>query len=258
MSKIPIGLELYSVRDVLKDDPRGTLKAVAEMGYDGVEFFGAPNYDPAELRGYCDEFGLEVCGWHTPYTHVQDDMLESTIAFNKTLGNNRIIIPMLPAEYRQSLDDWRKFGVFLSELADKLEPHDMITGYHNHNMEFEELDGGIPWFALFDTASDKVIAQLDNGHAFRAGADVVAAVKRYPGQAKTVHLKPYSRTLGKDDPHRGYDPVIGQDEVPWKPFFAACESVGGTEWYIVEYESDVMSSLEAVKQCVDALRAMGK
>ena len=78
----------------------------------------------------------------------------------------------------------------------------MVTGYHNHTVEFEELDGGIPWFALFDNASSKVLAQLDNGHAFRAGADVVEAVKRYPGQSKVVHLKPYSRTLGKVDPMR--------------------------------------------------------
>ena len=258
MAKIPIGLELYSVRDVLKEDPRGTLKAVAEMGYDGVEFFGTPNYDPAELRGYLDEFGLACSGWHTPLSHVQDDMLAETIKFNKVLGNHRIIVPSIPAELRQSLDDWRKFGAFFAQLADKLGPYDMVTGYHNHNFEFETLDGGIPWYALFDNTDPRVIMQLDNGHAFRAGADVVDVIKKYPGRARVVHLKPYSKALGKDDPRRGYDPIIGDDEIPWQDFFAACETVGGTEWYVVEYESDVMPSLEAVKRCVDALRAMGK
>ena len=256
MAKIPVALELYSVRDVLAEDARGTIKTVAEIGYDGVEFFGAPDHDPDELRGYCEESGLQVAGWHTPFSHVQDDRLEATIAFNKALGNRNIIVPSIPEQMRQTLADWAKLGAFFSELADKLEPHGMRTGFHNHHVEFEELDGGIPWYALFDNASNKVITQLDNGHALRAGADVVEAVKRYPGQAVTVHLAPYSVDLGRDDPRRGYDPIIGEDDIPWAAFLDACETVAGTEWYIIEYEGAVRPSLEGARRCLEGLRAI--
>ena len=93
MGKIPIGLELYSVRHDLAEDVRGTLKAVADMGYDGVEFAGAPQHSAEELRGLLDEFGLTCCGWHTPFNLVQDDTLADTIAFNKIVGNNYEISP---------------------------------------------------------------------------------------------------------------------------------------------------------------------
>ena len=258
MSKIPVALELYSVRDVLAEDLPGTLKAVADMGYDGVEFFGGLNYDPAELRDYCAEYNLGIAGWHTPLAAVQDDTLDATIEFNKTLGNTNIIVPSIPAEQRQTLDDWVNWGAFFTGLAEKLAAHGMRTGYHNHHMEFEELDGGIPWYALFDNASDQVIPQLDNGHALRAHADVVEVIKRYPGQAITVHLAPYSHAVAGDDPRRGYDPIIGEDEIPWEAFLTACETVGGTEWYIIEYEGAVKPSLEGCRRCLDGLRALGR
>ena len=258
MSKLPVGCELYSVRLALAEDLAGTVKAVADMGYDGVEFAGAPQHDAEVYKQALDDAGTICCGWHTPFDHMQDERLEETIAFNKIVGNTRLIVPGIPPEHRQTLDDWRRLADWFSERAEMLEPYGMVTGYHNHTVEFTELDGGIPWYALFDNASDKVIAQLDNGHAFRAGADVVEVVERYPGQGRTIHLKPYSRTLGQEDQMRGYDPLIGDDEIPWTPFFTACESVAGAEWYIIEYESDAYPELEAVDKCLQALRAMGK
>ncbi|MBX3015802.1 MAG: TIM barrel protein, partial [Caldilineaceae bacterium] len=140
MTQIPIALELYSVRDELKQDVRGTLHAVAEMGYTGVEFAGMPNHPAAELSAILAEEGLICCGWHTPFALVQDDKLAETIAFHKTLGNHKLIIPGIPAELRQSHADWRKLADFFNTLADKLAPHGMVTGYHNHHVEFTPLD----------------------------------------------------------------------------------------------------------------------
>jgi sugar phosphate isomerase/epimerase len=110
MSKIPIALQLYSVRHDLDRDLRGTLQAVAEMGYDGVEFAGAPKHGAAELKVLLDEFGLTCCGWHTPFNLVQDDKLAETITFNQALDNPNVIVPGIPAELRQSRDDWLKLA----------------------------------------------------------------------------------------------------------------------------------------------------
>lgn len=258
MAEVPIGLELYSVRDDLANDVRGTLKAVATMGYEGVEFAGPPPRPATELRKLLDEFGLVCCGWHTPFEAVQPDRLAETIELNQEVGNRYAIIPGLPGHLIQTRDDWRKMADFFNELADKLAPHGMQTGYHNHHIEFTPLDGEPPWDTFFGNTKKEVVMQLDTGNALFGGGDCLEILRKYPGRAATVHLKPYSKSAGKDDPREGFRPVIGDDELPWEDIFSLCETVGETTWYIVEYESDAFPPLEAVDRCLKALRAMGK
>ena len=95
MARVPIGLELYSVRNELAADVRGTIKAVAEMGYEGVEFAGPPQHSAEELKSLLDEFGLVCCGWHTPFNLVQEDTLADTIEFNKILIKSSATKPRL-------------------------------------------------------------------------------------------------------------------------------------------------------------------
>ncbi len=261
MSQLPIALELYSVRNELAQDVRGTLQAVAQMGYQGVEFAGPPRHAPELLKGLLAEFGLACAGWHVPFALVQDDKLAETIAFHQTLGNDKLIIPGIPAELRQSRADWLKLADFFNQLAANLAPHGMVTGYHNHHVEFAPLDGELPWDTFFGNTDPSIIMQLDTGNAVFGKAEILPLFEKYPGRAITVHLKPYSFSAAEANPadeHAGFKPIIGQDETPWAEVFAACEGVGGTQWYIVEYESDAYPPLEAVDRCLQALRAMGK
>jgi sugar phosphate isomerase/epimerase len=258
MSTIPLGLQLFSVRHELANDLRGTIQAVARMGYVGVEFFGAPQHTAADLKAILDDAGLVCCGWHVPLTLMQDDHLAETIAFHQTLGNNKLIVPGIPAELRQSRADWLKMVRFFNALAAKLADHGMVTGYHNHHIEFEPLDGEQPWHTFFGNTDAAVVMQLDTGNAVSGGGELVPLVEQYAGRAVTVHLKPYSASLAAEDRHAGFRPLIGEDETDWAAFFTACESVGGTEWYIVEYESDAYPPLEAVDRCLQQLKAMGK
>jgi sugar phosphate isomerase/epimerase len=258
MSKIPIGLELYSVRYDLANDVRGTLEKVAAMGYDGVEFAGAPQHSAAELRAILDDTGLICCGWHTPLPLVQADTLAATIEFNRILDNDKIIIPGIPTELRQTRADWLKMAGIFNQLAADLAKEGMVTGYHNHHVEFTALEGELPWDTFFGNTVDSVIMQMDNGNALMGGGDPVEMIERYPGRAVTVHLKPYAPSLAREDPHAGFRPLIGEDEIEWEAFFQACETVGGTEWYIVEYESDAYPPLEAVDRSLQNLRTMGK
>ncbi len=258
MARVPLALQLYSVRNELAADTRGTIKAVAEMGYEGVEFAGGPQNTAEELKGYLDEFGLACAGWHTPYGLVQPDTIDETIAFNKTLGNRHVIVPGLPGDLTGSRDAWLKLAGIFDGIAETLAAHDMVTGYHNHHTEFTPLDGETPWDTLFGNTGDGVVMQLDTGNGWMGGADILAILERYPGRAGTVHLKPYSPSLAKEDRHAGFRPVIGDDETPWDDVFRICESTGGTEWYIVEYESDAYEPLDAVERCLKGLKAMGK
>jgi len=255
---IPIGLELYSVRDELRRDAYRTLKAVAEMGYAGVEFAGPPVHSAPLLRSMLEEVGLACCGWHTSFDMVQDEMLEATIALNREVGNRRIIVPGIPAELVGTRAKWREVAEFFNRLADRLAPHDMVTGYHNHNTEFTPLDGENPWDTFFSNTDRRVIMQLDTGNAMSGGGDPVAILRKYPGRAETVHVKPYTPSAARTDPEKGFLAPIGEDELPWGEIFTACEMTGATDWYIVEYESDAYPPLEAVKRCLEALREMGK
>jgi sugar phosphate isomerase/epimerase len=126
----------------------------------------------------------------------------------------------------------------------------MYVGYHNHSHEFQPIDGQIPWDVFFDNTVAEVVMQIDTGNMMHGGGDPVHYLRKYPGRALTVHLKEYSATNDKA--------VIGEGDCPWQDVFHLCETIGGTQWYIVEQESYAYPPLECVKVCLDNLRAMGK
>jgi sugar phosphate isomerase/epimerase len=248
--RIPVGVQLYSVRTECEKDLPGTIKAVAKMGYKGVEFAGYYGRDAKTLRKLLDDVGLVCCGTHTAINTLLDDELPKTIEFNQTIGNEFLIVPSLPEEYRKTLEDWHKTAQLFNELSDKVKPFDMLVGYHNHGVEFQPVDGEIPWDIFFGRTKKDVVMQLDTGNAMSGGGDPVVFLKRYPGRAKTVHIKPFSKAKP--------NAVIGDDELPWKEIFNLCETIGGTKWYIVEYESDAYPPLVSIEKCLEALRRWGK
>lgn len=258
MGRIPIALELYSVRNEMDKDPFGTLRKVKAMGYEGVEFAGDPKHTPAEYKRMLDEADLVCCGWHTGFHRVQEDTIGETIELNRTVGNKYVIVPGVGGKYRETREGVLELAKALNGIADALAPHGMKTGYHNHNWEFTELGGEIPWDTLFGNTKDAVVMQIDTGNALHGKADPMPFFRKYPGRSQTVHLKPYHEGLGKTDPHAGFATMIGDDTVPWEKVFEFCETAGKTEWYIVEYESDKYPALEAVDMCLKALRKMGK
>jgi len=130
--KIPIGLQLYSVRgDCAKDLP-GVLKAVSAMGYQGVEFAGYYGRTAKELRTLLDDHGLKCCGTHTHLGTITGDALKETVGFNQTIGNKYLIVPGLPRENSASAEALKKTGEFFTEVAEKVKPQGMRVGYHAH------------------------------------------------------------------------------------------------------------------------------
>jgi len=249
-ARIPISLQLYSVRDDAARDLPGVLQAVARMGYEGVEFAGFYGHDAPTVKQMLDDAGLPICGAHVGLDLLLGDKFDETVAFHQTLGNRYLIVPGLAEKYRNSREAWRRTADLMNDLAERLRPLGMRTGYHNHTVEFEPMDGELPWDTFFGNTDPSVIMQFDTGNALHGGADALPFLQRYPGRAVTVHLKPHSAT----NPQA----LIGEDDIPWPELFAVCESSGGTEWYIVEYEVPGIPPLEAVDRCLQALRGMGK
>jgi len=250
MGKIPIALQLYSVRNDCEENLKSVLEAVAKMGYAGVEFAGYYGHDANTIRAMLDDFGLLCCGGHLGLPTLQGDELAKTMEFNRILGNKFLIVPGLPAECRESRQAWLETAKLFNDLAEQVKDDGFLVGYHNHHIEFQEMDGELPWDTFFGNTNQEVIMQLDIGNAMHGGGDPVPHIEKYPGRAITVHLKEYSATNDKA--------LIGEGDAKWDEMFRLCESIGNTEWYIVEQESYAFPPLECVDKCLQILRNMGK
>ena len=251
MARISIALQLYSVREDYARDLPGTLKVVGGMGYEGVEFAGYHGRNADELRNMLDNSGLMVAGTHIGIESLLGDELERTIEFNHILGNRFLVVPSLPEKMRNSKESWLETAHLMNEIADELRPEGMRIGYHNHAIEFQLIEGDLPWDLFFGAASPDVVMQLDTGNAMQGGVSpdgILEILKRFPGRATTVHLKEFS-SINKRA-------LIGEGEMKWEEFFSLCETIGGTEWYIVEQESYPFPPLECVRRCKEKLEEM--
>jgi sugar phosphate isomerase/epimerase len=249
-ARIPVGVQLYSVRDDAAKDLEGVFAVLAKAGYDGVEYAGYYGHSAEELRKLQDKYGLKCCGTHTGLDTLMGDELQKTIAFNKTLGNKYLIVPWLPDERRKTKAAIVETAKLLSDIAARAKKAGMRVGYHSHAGDFVKVDGEAAWDILFAAARPGVVMQIDTANARNGGADPLEYIKKYPSQSVTVHLKEYAPDNGKV--------LIGEGETKWSDVFQACEHGGGTEWYIVEQEDGEVPLLECVAQDRENLRKMGK
>jgi len=248
MSRPGIALQLYSVREDCRNDFKGVLEKVAEMGYEGVEFAGFYGWSANKLRDLLDDLGLKVAGAHISIDTLLGENFNKTVDFHRVLGNKYLIVPGLPEDWRNSRDSWLKTAKIFNELAEKLKHYGMRVGYHNHAVEFQRFNGETGWDLFFRNTVSEVIMQLDTGNAMHGGLsnnDIIDILRRYSGRAITIHLKEYS---SKDK-----DVLIGEGEVDWKNILNLCERIGGTEWYIVEQESYKYPPLKCVEICLKNL-----
>lgn len=243
--KIPVGLQLYSLRNECAKDLPGMLTAVSKIGYKGVEFAGYHGRSAKDLRKLLDDNGLVACGTHTPYESVLGDKLKETMEFNQVIGNKFLIVPWMTGKTKQ---EWLDKAKLFNELADKVKVQGMSVGYHAHSHDFEKFDGVSAWDLFFGNTKADVIMQLDTSNCCDGGADPVAVLKKYPGRVKSIHIKANGG---------GPEAVYGEDKVDWKSVFAFCETKGKTQWYVVEHETS-KNPLDAVTRSFAALKQMGK
>ncbi len=240
-----IGLELYSVRNECKADFHGTIAQVAKIGYTGVEFAGYWGLSAKEVRQMIDDHGLITCGTHTGFADLQLDKIDATIEFNQIIGNKFIICPYMTGKTRA---EWRAHAKMFNDLADKLAPLGMFTGYHAHKHDFELIEGQSAWDIFFQNTKPEVICQLDTSNCRDGGQDPVEVLHRYPGRIRSIHIKPNGG---------GPEAVIGEDKINWPGVFEFCETRGNTDWYVVEHETSA-KPLETVARMYAKLKELGK
>jgi len=247
LKKIPIGVQLYSVREAAAKDLPGVLEAIAGMGYQGVEFAGYYGWEskPRELRKLLDDNGLKCCGTHTGLDTLTGDALQATAQLHSILGNRFLIVPSLSAK---DIQEWRNLAETFNEIAEKARPLGMLVGYHAHAGDFQKLGDSTPWEIFFDHTRKEIVMQLDTGNCMAGGGDPVAVLRKYPGRSVTVHLKEHGGPKGA---------VIGEGDMPWMEILEFCETRGGAEWYIVEHETG-QDPQGSIRGCIEGLRKMGR
>lgn len=246
---LPVALGLYTVRDLYRQDFAACLKRTADIGYAGVECFGAPTLPPETVHAALHENGLKLVGWHVPIELLEGEALASTLLYMRQVGCKRVIVPHMPGETFDTRASTLAFAARMNAIRTRVIQAGMELGYHNHETEFIPLeDGQLPWAVLMDNTG--IIAQLDCGNALASGTpglDAAELISRWPGRAHTIHVKPFSYTTR-------FAAMIGEDDIDWSAMLYAAEHTGGTEWIIVEYEDGkTFGQFEAAAMCIHAL-----
>lgn len=230
-AQIPVGLELYSVRDALTKDLQGTVRAVAKIGYQSVEFY-SPYYSwttetAKEMRKLLDDLGVKCPSTHNSPQALSADGLAKAIELNQIIGSRYIV--MASAGKVAGADGWKGVAERLASATEKLKPLGMAAGFHNHRTEWEPVDGQRPMDILAANTPKDVVLQLDVGTCVQAGVDPVDWINRNPGRIRSMHCKDWS-------PDRGFAVLTGEGVSPWAKIIAAAEARGGIECYMIEQE----------------------
>jgi len=256
--KYPIGLELYSVRTELMRNLPDTLRAVAKMGYEVVEFY-SPYFTwtfpfAKSVRTLIDDIGLRCYSTHNGFQSFTGDTMAKAIELNQIIGARHIILASPPRD-TTGVEGWKKVCGQLSTAVEQLKLHGLSAGYHNHQTEWKTLEGGPRIMdVIAQNTPPEFVLQLDVGTCMEAGVDPVEWIKANPRRIKSVHLKDW--TPGARTEEKGYRVLFGEGISPWKEIIAAAESVGGVEFYLLEQEGSRFPELETAQRCLDNWKAM--
>lgn len=254
---IPVGLELYSVRDALKKDPEGTVRAVAQMGYQCVEFY-APYLEwsdsqAKQMRKLLDELGVRCYSTHNDENYFGKDKIQRAAELNKILGSEYLV--MAYTEPKGGADGWKAIADELNSAAERLAPFGLKAGYHNHQAEWKPLEGSRtptrPMDILATNTKPSIMLQLDVGTCIEGGADPVEWIHAHPERVRSLHLKDWS-----SDPAKGYKVLFGEGVARWKDIFEAAENGGGVEYYLIEQEGSRFSEPETAHRCLQSFRSV--
>lgn len=255
----PIGLELYSVRKELARDLPNTLRQVAAMGYEAVEFY-APYFEwtlPAakDVRSLMDDLGLRCYSTHNHIgAFAPGAGLAKAIELNQILGVRHLILASAPGG-TAGIEGWKNLADRLATVVEQLKPHGLTAGFHNHQTEWAPLEGGQRAMdILAENTPAEFVLQLDVGTCMEAGADPVAWITAHPGRIKCLHLKDWAP--GSSAEEKSYRVLFGEGVSPWAKIIAAAESVGGVEYYLMEQEGSRFSEFETAQRCLDSWKAL--
>ena len=220
-----VGLQLYTVRDKMKEDFEATLARVAEIGYKEVEFAGYFDHAPADVRAILDRHGLSA-----PSTHIalgEMDAWKASLDTAKAIGHDYVVVPWIPQEKRMTLDGWKNVADVFNRAAQMAHDTGLQFAYHNHDFEFPKMDGQIPYDLLLQNTDPKLVQlEIDLYWITKAGQDPLSYFARWPGRVPLVHVKD---SAGAPE-HKMAD--VGQGKIDWKRIFAKRDQAGIKHFFV--------------------------
>lgn len=242
-----IGLQLYSVKQLTKKDFIGTLKTVAGMGYDGVEFAGFFGVTAKELKKVLKELNLQPCGSHTPVNLLERE-LDALIEYNLKIGNRYIICPALPEEMRDNESAWKKTAELFNKIGQKCRDSNIQFGYHNHAYEFEKFNGKYAFDILGEnTDPELVFMEIDTYWVEYTGLRSVDFMKKYPDRLPLIHIKDMKSREER------INTEVGNGVMDFVEISKLAKKYG-TKWYIVEQEQFEIPQEESIMQSITYLK----
>ncbi|TFE00623.1 sugar phosphate isomerase/epimerase family protein [Jeotgalibacillus salarius] len=247
MSKNGIAVQMYSLRNECEKDFTGTLKKVADLGFDGVELAGYGGMSAAELKAVLDNLNLKAASNHVQLARLESEP-EQVIREQKVLGCDHIVCPVLPRD-RHSREDYEKLVQTLNEVGEMSAAEGITLSYHNHDFEllpFE--DGVVPLAYIMDQSNpDWVKAEFDVYWLKKAGEDPVEWLKKYQERTPLVHLKDMT-TDGEE-----FFAELGTGGVDIEAVLEHTASVP-VEWWIIEQDQSRKTPLESIEQSINYLK----
>ena len=269
--KLPIAVQLYSVRDEMEKDFCGTVKKIKDMGYEGVEFAGLFGKSGTEVKAICDEIGITPVSAHVPYYDMLDNP-EAVLKDYRDMGCKYVAVPYLTEECRPGTEGWTSTVEGIRKIAEAAEKMGIQLLYHNHDFEFIKIDGKYALDILYDTIpADLLKTEIDTCWVNVGGENPAEYIEKYTGRAPVVHLKdfhgskgngPLYKLIGIDDDTEATENTfefrpVGYGVQDWAKIIASAEKAGA-EWVVVEQDSPSMekSPLECVQMSINYLKNM--
>ncbi|MFY8273136.1 sugar phosphate isomerase/epimerase family protein [Pseudoalteromonas sp. SSDWG2] len=252
MTSPSISVQLWSVKDELKADFHGTLTALANMGFEGVEFagdFGPYASNPQQLHTLLSSLGLQASSAHVGFDQLSSETINSTLHFYKTLGVTSLYIPW--DERAWDKDKIDEFITQLNAVHKTAQQLDMEIGFHNHDKEFLQFGDTTYWQHIADNTTASVPLQLDIGWVHYAKQNAIKLIKAYPKRTRSAHLK----IVAKDN---SLSPILGDNGFAWENIITSLRNDGHTQWLVVEQEQypqgmSALQSVDASKRALDRI-----
>lgn len=242
--KIPVSLQLWSVREDTAKDFAATVKAVAAMGYQGVELAGYGNLDAKGVAAAVRDAGLKVSGMHVGWGELSGN-LSGVMSDALLFGTRHVACPSWPREHFLSGASCAEIGRRLGEVGATLRSVGIQLSFHNHGAEMAVVDGRRVMDWMLDAAEPRnLAAQVDVYWVQAGGSDPAAYLRELGRRVRTVHLK--------DEKELGLGPVN------FAPVFEAIDSIGSVEWNVVEVEKYNHAPLESVRRSLEQLKQWGR
>ncbi|MFQ5675496.1 MAG: sugar phosphate isomerase/epimerase family protein [bacterium] len=224
-----IGVQLYTVRTLMKDDFEGTIAKVAQLGYEEVEFAGYYDRKPSDVRKLLDELELAAPATHIGLQELQEN-LDQIIDASAIIGHKFIVCPWLPEDQR-TMDGYKSLAEFLNTAGEACKKAGMRLAYHNHSFEFETIDEQVPYDILLnETDPDLMDMEIDLFWIRHAGKDPLAYFANYPGRFKLCHVK--------DMKSSGEMTSVGNGVIDFAAIFAKSEQAGLDHFFIEHDQPD--------------------